>query len=258
MKEKDLGHSFTDAVAGIPSLFPTYLPFPIQHKLLVYLQNLLERACYDFGVHAMSSTLRDRQWSCAESVELNRWTEEFFKRKYILANAGHTGVSLDEVLRSVANIRHTAVHRLRVSAKAIQQFLLDAETLATLLKNHLYTEKIGKLRRDTQTIIEELEQNKHFLRSRLDETLQRIASQRAELEIMEAMAVAKMKKEDDEYQTLADRSFEEAIEPSEASFSTAFETEQDPMIMAGCDEGGSENDEDEMVEDNHIEQEWDV
>ncbi|KEY74669.1 hypothetical protein S7711_09896 [Stachybotrys chartarum IBT 7711] len=261
LKEKDLGHPSTDASAGIPSLFPTYLPFPIQHKLLVHLQNLLERACYEFGVHAMSSTLRDRQWNCAESVELNRWTDEVFKRKCILANAGHTGVSLDEVLRSVANIRHTAVHRLRVSAKAIQQFLLDAETLATLLRNHVYIENIGKLRRETQTIIEELEQNKHFLRSRLDETLQRIASQRAELELMEEMAIAKMKKEDDEYQTLAGRSLEEAIEPSEASFSTAFETEQDLMIKAGCDEGkgaNNDDDDDDMVEENQLEQEWDV
>lgn len=49
--------------SNAPQLFPVYLPFKVQHELLVYLQCALERACYDYGTRTMPTVLHDRQCS---------------------------------------------------------------------------------------------------------------------------------------------------------------------------------------------------
>jgi hypothetical protein len=207
----------------VPSFFPVKLPFETQHELLCHLQRSLEHARYDFGMRTMPETLYNRQWDCAESVELNRWTEEFLKRDDLFANVESSGKPISSILRSVANIRHTAVHRLRVSAKAIEQFLFDAEALGSLLGNEDLAASIGKLRRETKAAIEELERNKNFLRSRLHEKLQSIADQRAQLQLEEELAITEMIREDKEYQMLAGKTLGEIIAPSDRSFLTAID-----------------------------------
>jgi flagellar motility protein MotE (MotC chaperone) len=167
-------------------------------------------------------------------VKLNRWTEEFLKRQRKFPASEHVKKPLEQLFRSIANIRHAAVHRIRVSAKGLEQFLLDAEALAILLGDAEKTEKIAKLRRETQATMEELQRNKHFLRSRLEETLRGIAAQREELKHLEGIAIAEMEREDREYQILAGKSVDDAIAPSEASFSTAIDTEKE--TVTGVDE----------------------
>ena len=232
---------------SIPPLSPVYLPFGTQHRLFVHLQALLEAACYEFGHKEMPQTLQHNGWECAEAAELNRWTEEFLRRKGEFPNAQLVKRPLEELFRSIASIRHTAVHRIRVSTKRIGDFLLDAETLALLLGQTRYTDKIAKLRREMQTTMEELQGNRHLLRSKLDETLRGIAAQRAELSRLEEAAIAETEKEDWEYQKLAGLSVQEAIEPSEASFSTAIDTEKETAL--GIEETDSEPGDDQQEDD---------
>lgn len=236
---------------AVPPLFPVYLPFQAQHTLLVHLQKLLEQICYNFGKNAMPDIMQQRGWDCAEAVELNRWTEEFMKRQKQLPTSDQAKKPLEQLFRSIANIRHTAVHRIRISAKGVEQFLLDAESLATMFGDVNGAEKITNLRRETQTTMEELQRNKHFLRSKLEDTLRGIAAQREELKRLEATAIAEMEREDREYQVLASRSVDEAIAPSEASFSTAIDTEKDTIT------GGEDTDEMEE-EDEDMEQPGDA
>lgn len=197
-----------------------------------------------------------RHASYLQAVELNRWTE-FLSRKNILAAFEETGKPIEEILRSVANIRHTAVHRLRVSTSVIEQFLLDAEaltTISTILKTSAHTREIIKLRRNIQVSIEESERNKYFLQFRLDETLQRIADQRADLQRSEDSAIDDMIREDQEYQVIAGKIVEESMatfEGSEKSFSTAVDTgrktQEGGQCTPGIDDsdgdGGSDTDE---------------
>ncbi|KIM95471.1 hypothetical protein OIDMADRAFT_67125, partial [Oidiodendron maius Zn] len=184
---------------------PIYLPFRTQHGLLVHLQKLLEGICYDFGKREIPDLLQHRGWDCVESVELNRWTDEFLKRQRKFPASKHDKKPLEQLFRSIANIRHAAVHRIPVSAKGIEKFLLDAEALATLLGDAKNTEKIAKLRRETQA---------------------------TELKRLESIAIAEMEREDREYQILAGKSVDDAIAPSEASFSTAIEEEKETVNRA--------------------------
>jgi hypothetical protein len=174
-------------------------------------QSLLEHSCFAFAQRAMPEVLIARDWDCAEAVELNRWTSEFFaRREQIAALDIKIGKPLDDLFRSIAAIRHTAVHRLRISAKSIEQYLLDAESLLTLLDDQVNLAVVGRLRRETQSIIGELERNKHILNTKLDKTQQRIAAQRAELDRLEKALFADMVKEDSDYQALAGVNLEQA------------------------------------------------
>lgn len=208
------------------------------------LQSLLECACFDFSARTLPDTLRNRSWDCAEAMELNVCVDMFIRRKFCLAG---TGNSILRLLRSVAKIRHAAVHRVRISAKGVLQFLQDAEGLAALLGDATQLARISKLRRDARKVIEELERNKQFLRARLDETLRQLACQRAELQRLESVAIAEMKREDDEYRAMAGLSLEAALEGSEASFVTAFEQQEEEDCMElrdgtnGVDEDNNTN-----------------
>ncbi|UNI16717.1 hypothetical protein JDV02_003130 [Purpureocillium takamizusanense] len=239
---------------SLPPLFPIYLPFKSQHNLLVHLQHLLEAICYDFGRRAVPELLQRRGWDCAEAVELNRWTEEFAKLHEPFPANERIKKPLGQLLRSVANIRHTAVHRIRVSAKGVEQFLLDAEALALLLGDIKQVDNISKMRRETQAATEELQRNKQFLRSRLEDTLKGLAAQREELKLLEDNAIAELEREDRDYEILAGKSVDEAIAPSEASFSTAVETDANTMIRVHNTDDMGENGDDL----NDTEGPWDI
>lgn len=196
----------------VPSLFPVYLPLRTQHRVLVKVQTILEQACFDFGQQNMPDVLEKHGWDCAESAELNLWAAEFLEcRSQFEDREGATGKPLEKLFRSVADIRHSAVHRIRVSARGLEQFILDAESLATLLGDEVCLGSLRRLRRDTQLATEELERNKHVLTSQLEESLKKIAAQRAELDRLEKAAIAEVLREDGEYQLYAGTNLETAM-----------------------------------------------
>ncbi|KAK8142827.1 hypothetical protein G3M48_008189 [Beauveria asiatica] len=171
--------------------------------------------------------MRSRGWDCPEAAELNLWVGEFSRRHSLFEKGPDVGVPIAELFHSIVNIRHTAVHRVRVQAKGIEKFLKDAERFVTLLEHTEQRKKISKLRRDTTTALDELGRNKHLLRAKLDDTLQNISEQRKTLDNLEKTAIEEMTREDGEYQLLAGECVEAAIAPSEASFSTAFDAPKD-------------------------------
>jgi hypothetical protein len=73
-----------------------------------------------------------------------------------------------------------------------------------------------------------------------------------ELKRLEALAIAEMEREDKEYQVLASRSVDEAIAPSEASFSTAIDTEKDTIT------GAEDTDEIEEEDEEQPEDVWET
>lgn len=160
--------------------------------------------------------------------------------EYVFEKGHSIGKPFADLFRSVAAIRHTAVHRIRLRARGIEQFLLDAESLVMLLKNEDSQKVITKFRRDTQSAIEELERNKHVLISRLEDTLRRIAMQRAELDRLEEVAVAEMVKEDGEYQAFTGTNLEQDIEFSEAEPLNAIAAFQQETISGMNDRDSAE------------------
>ncbi|KLP04784.1 uncharacterized protein Y057_6537 [Fusarium fujikuroi] len=184
-------------IAGISLSFPVYLPFPTEHLLMEKLQKVLEAACYEYGVRELSSILQERHWDCPEAVELSQWAE-------LLGNKGNLKLqdsdrSLKELLHSIAQIRHTAVHRLRTSSVGLQRFLADAEDLTRALGDNLYIQAIAKLNLETQSTLTELAQNKQSIQLRLEEAQEEIAKQRAELDQKEQDNLRRMEREDMRY-----------------------------------------------------------
>lgn len=213
----------------IPSLYPIYIPYQTQHQLLVKVQGLLEQACFQFGRQTLSATLESRGWDCAESAELNRWPQILLsnQEKFGKDELEALGKPFAEVLDSVTQLRHTAVHRLRVRANKLEAFLVDAEALTRLLGSEYLVLELTKLRRGLQLTIGELERNKDLLLSKLSKKLGDIAERRAELDKLEHLAVQEMLKEDKEYQKLAGANLDEVMREPVTSMHSTAATEAD-------------------------------
>ena len=229
LNQQSRKRSFLYATISVPSLYPVYLPYNIQHQLLVKVQTLLERACYSFAERTLRDILAKEEWDCPESVELNRWPRVFLSNqdKFSPDAMDELGKPLEQLLNSIVQLRHTAVHRVRVSVKRIEQFMVDAESLVGLLQDDVCIRRLSRLRRETQLTVEELKRNKDLLESKLAAKLKEIAARRAELEQLESVAVEDMLKKDKDYQVFAGANLSRAITSPEAVVQSAVETENE-------------------------------
>ncbi|KAJ6437558.1 duf455 domain protein [Purpureocillium lavendulum] len=106
-------------------------------------------AAYQHALKVMDrQVLRKHQWDDAESLELNRFIAELRAIQEILPARINPTKPLDILLRSIANIRHNAVHRRKVSMEGVEQCLLDATEFAALLGDFQCVENISILRRE--------------------------------------------------------------------------------------------------------------
>ncbi|UNI21907.1 hypothetical protein JDV02_007853 [Purpureocillium takamizusanense] len=156
MRPTSAAMTSTAPVEG-PSVIPVYLPAKTQLALLQHLQSILEAACYEHGKRTMRDIFQRRGWDCAESVELSCWTDEFLRQVRSSLAAQHAGEPLRILLRSIADIRHSAVHRHKVSTTGIERFLYDAEALAELLGDAERSRKVCLLRQDMRRILKQLD-----------------------------------------------------------------------------------------------------
>jgi len=234
---QDSSHPFPHATTSVPSLYPIYLPYNVQHELLVKVQSLLEGACYRFGEKAMKDILAKEGWDCPESVELNRWPMVFLshQEKFSADAIIELGKPLVTVLDSITQLRHTAVHRLRVRLTRVEQFMVDSESLARLLQDESSTRTLSHLRRETQRTIGALQRNKNLLELTLAETLKKIAVQRAELEQLEHIAVEDMLREDKEYQNVVSANLHQAIMSPETIVQSRATTDNETISEADVD-----------------------
>ncbi|KAI0196467.1 hypothetical protein F4808DRAFT_439748 [Astrocystis sublimbata] len=206
----------------VPSLFPVYLPLRTQHRVLINVQSILEDACFEFAQRNMPEILARNKWDCSEAGELNLWSSELLKRQAdFLDKQDDVGKPIDLLIRSIARLRHAAVHRHCITARVLENFLLDAESFATLLGDTTRLKTLRELRRNIHQSIEELERNKHVLSSTLKQALKKIAVQRAELDRLEEMAIADMMKEDGEYQAFAGKNLEATVQVTSGAQSSA-------------------------------------
>lgn len=213
------------------------------------LQKVLETACYEYGVRELSSIVQHRDWDCPESVKLNQWAE-------LLGHEGNlkrqgTGKALKELLRSIAQIRHTAVHRLRTNSRGLEQFLADAEDLARILGDNIYTQVISQMRIDAQSTLTELAQNKQFIQLQLEKAQEEIAKQRAELDQKEQENLRRMEREDKRYRAMAGQRLQQALNLV-GNFAIAPESENMALDGMGGDDVYPVSDDDSNLD--HAEQ----
>jgi hypothetical protein len=143
-------------------------------------------------------------------VELNRWQRVFLKHQEEL-DTTELEMPLPDLLKSIAQVRHTAVHRLRITANRMLQFVIDAEALVKLLQDEHALTVVSRMRSHIQSTIGEMECNKDLLELQMANTRTNFAKKRAELEAQEREALNCTAKEDKEYTAFAGASFEQAL-----------------------------------------------
>ncbi|KAM3526970.1 hypothetical protein MY4038_006586 [Beauveria bassiana] len=100
----------------------------------------------------MPDTIQRKGWDCAESVELNQWTFEMQKLN-LFGKKRTDGVTTSTLLHSVANVRHTAVHRRRVSMAQIDKFFTDALALLGFFEAEEGRKAVVALRQEITTLL---------------------------------------------------------------------------------------------------------
>lgn len=217
----------------MPSLFPTYLPRKSQHLLLVHLQKVLEQACFDFGKQKFPEVLAENKWDCAESVELNRWAELLTSRPEFSGPESQQSSFRppSELFSSVAGIRHAAVGRHNITAVDLQERLVNAVDLLSLLKDTPRATELRKLQRGLHKTVDNLRKHKHKLTKSMEATVRDAASQRLEADRMETQAAKSMKDRDGAYQEQAGLDLELAV--LSAQHATAGGPDTSMFGMAG-------------------------
>jgi hypothetical protein len=180
--------SHTQEKIATQTLDTVCLPLWDQHRILVRVQYALEKACFTFAQERLGGILQKEGWGCAEAVELNRWPKVLltYQKECDLNSAQEIGKPLSSLLDSIAQLRHDAVHRARLTSNKLLERLTDAVILAQLIQDDRCSNLISTIRQKTQHAIEELVSDKALLNRKLGEIKTTFAEKRAELDLQEA------------------------------------------------------------------------
>jgi len=135
------------------------ISYKVQHEILVAAQSILEKCCYEFARQWFPSMLQNAGWDCAEAVELTKWTQIIMKHSQRLpSHAFEAGMTLSgDLLTFVHLLRHTAVHRLRTTARGVSQLIQYALKFTKTLKDSSRKLQLEELHREVEAKIEEME-----------------------------------------------------------------------------------------------------
>ena len=197
-----------------PSLFPSYLSYISQHKLLNTVQRVLEDCCYDWVSKWMPSLLEERKWTCSEAVELGRWSTAIPTRFDTFssdATSLGSGEALLAVFLATHPLRHAAVHRLRTSVRGLERMLENALKMVTALKDTRREGKLHDILEKFRSTVRAMEVNKIELEISLDKELGSIQQQRIALDNKERGARLGMFQQDREHTAQVSSLFESSI-----------------------------------------------
>lgn len=111
----------------------------------------------------------------------------------------------------MAQLRHTAVHRILVTVSRVHQYLFDAERLMTLLQDEAASKQLALLRQKAELATEDMKTNKDLLETGAAKQIRRYADRIIELERLQHVVVQEMLKEDKAGQISAVALLERAI-----------------------------------------------
>lgn len=180
--DDSIDHTAGNVTADLPSLHLTY---ETQHKLLNAIQHLLEQCCYDWVKLWFPDLLHERDWDCAQAVELSKWHEVLSSRVRNISPEATTLASGDDLmstLRATLPLRNAAVHRVPTSAKDIEEMLNNALTLVKALCNNSMVLKLETILDDFRSNIHDMELHRKQLGNALDEKLCHLQVQKTVLD----------------------------------------------------------------------------
>ncbi|KAJ4323628.1 hypothetical protein N0V84_004236 [Fusarium piperis] len=170
-----------------------HLPFNTHHLILSRVQAILEYACFQFAKERMPDILESRQWHCPKAGELNLWVAEFRKRIGIFQrNIDNTGSDdISTCFSLVTRIRHIAVHRELVETPFLETLINHALALCKMLGNAQALTHMESIWECAKVQIKELESLRHEIVVELENSLDDIATRRAELDKLEEANITK-------------------------------------------------------------------
>ena len=191
-----------------------FIPYRAQYLLLTTIQRLLEGCCFDFVVKWLPDLLIKYMWDCSEAVELNRWIRVLLKYSTSLSQHAfdnNSGLTLKTVFLSVNMLRHSAVHRLQMSAARIIEMIQCGARFASVLRDPHRAVQPAELQQEVQVQSNKLEIWKNLLRRRFAGELQDISERRAKLDRMEEQVEVAVIKEDNNNRSLIGVLLEESV-----------------------------------------------
>ncbi|KAL2210048.1 hypothetical protein CC79DRAFT_1394339 [Sarocladium strictum] len=194
-----------------PNLYPSYIPFETQHLVLNTVQRILEQCCFDFASTSMPSILQTKKWTCAAAGELSEWAKLLHKDM----NQQHPAApdfKGGPLLRDMFILRNTAVHRVPMPARGINDLLKSAVTFAQAMQTSLQASQLEQLQSDLASKIKVMELNKNSLEDSATIKLQAIQREREELDVKEAKLREDIIKDDFDNSQLIGRLIEEAVQ----------------------------------------------
>lgn len=177
-------------------------------------QLLLKDCCFDFAIKWLPDVLKEHIWDCPEAIELNRWIRVLLKYSGSLPQYAFDdgcGLPLNTVFLSVNMIRHSAVHRLQISAVRVAEMIQSAARFAGVLRNQHRAIQLTEMQQELQVQSGKLEMWKALLRKRFAGELQDISERRAELDRMEEQAKVAVIKEDSHNKSLIGSLLKESV-----------------------------------------------
>ncbi|KAI9652535.1 MAG: hypothetical protein M1831_006726 [Alyxoria varia] len=133
------------------------LPFKVQHLVTKMLQEKLEVAAFEFGQQNFPLVMQNKQWDCAEAVELHEWAKVIEKKFNLVPLPGHSAplsaMFQKTVLRDLEQLRHMAVHRLRLPVERVIAILQSAKTVTEALADNETTGLLEPIIRELQDFI---------------------------------------------------------------------------------------------------------
>ncbi|RAL03041.1 uncharacterized protein BO80DRAFT_500793 [Aspergillus ibericus CBS 121593] len=127
-------------------------------------------------------------WDCPEAAELTEWV------KLLRQHAGEQIKTPNEGFELLCELRHSAVHQLRKTARGVQRLAENAQSFLEALNDTPRSEMVSHIRRELNLVIEELRHNKDLLEG----------SYLAELQEIQAKCAALEKREQDAKKVMVD------------------------------------------------------
>ncbi|CUS14501.1 unnamed protein product [Tuber aestivum] len=175
------------------------LPYCVQHNITTSLQCILEGACFRFAKRHVPELLARKRWTCAHSAELSMWTKELSKTfeqspsTVHLEQIGGTA-QLPLLLKSLGDLRHSAVHRIPVPADKLLLFIRASLQMAEILGDEEKQLAVKSILCAVQSALDKQKAEKQKIEDSLSKQLQSIELQKKKLD-MEAHQAKKQAEE---------------------------------------------------------------
>lgn len=233
-------------------LQPLRLPFITQHSILSSTQQLLEESCFEFMKERFPSVLEKHGWTCAAEGELTKWLcilKGDFKDHPVCCIGVEEQASLKCISPTVAQLRHTVVHRRHITLEQVLDQLRCARILVEILQNNESVSTLQALHWKVDSYAQELEKHREAIQKEVDATFLSLQRQKETLIQGERQFHAYVAKQN--IRIAAGQAFDHSISllPATHKAGSIVEDEKNTMCVdygVEIEEGDIESDEDQL------------